>query len=389
MKMNGWKLFLFFFILITLFTCIDPYDTRIKNFKSLLVVDGLVTDGCHTNYVKLTRTKAGIDSNAEKVSGAEVIIKDDLGNSYTLTEKNSGEYLTDSLNFRGEVGRTYTLYIRTSDGKSYESTPCLMYPSQELDSISYVKESRIIDNEIRDGIMIYVTSECHDDPSYYRWTYQEQWKFSVRYAPQYVYMGNGKVENINPVNVTCHKGNKSSGIFVRESDAGFSQPLEFFLPDGSDRFTIKYKIKVTQLSTSKDEYNFWTQMQKISESGGDIFDAQPFQITGNVFNKNDATDRVLGYFQVSAVSEKVKYITHAEISRLGLHDFWPVCDTLTLNISDSLKTWDDVYSYATTCGYELVYPIYDGFEMKIIALFFSKPGCADCRATGTLNVPDF
>jgi hypothetical protein len=388
-KMIWWKPILIFLILISLFTCIDPYDTRIKNFESLLVVDGLLTDEDHANYVFLTRTKANINGAIEKVSGAEVIIKDDLGRGYTLTEKNAGEYLTDSLNFRGEVGRSYILYIRTRDGKSYESGTCLMYPSQKLDSVTYVKESRIIDNEIRDGIKICVTSECNDDKAYYRWTYQEQWKFGVRYAPQYVYLGNGQVDNINSENVICYKGNKSDGIFVRESSASFSQPIEFFLPDESDRFSIKYKIKVRQLSISKDEYNFWTLMQMISESGGDIFDKQPFQITGNIFNKNDATERVLGYFQVSAATEEVKYINHNEMTRLGLHDFSPACDTITLRTSESFKTWDDVYSYGIACGYKFVRPSFDEFEMKITSMFFAGPECTDCSKTGTLNVPDF
>jgi len=387
MKRSG--LFIIFFILITLFTCIEPYDARTKNFKSLLVVDGLVTDENHSNYVVLTRTKASAGGKAEKVTGAQVIIKDDLGRETLLTEKNAGEYLTDSLHFRGEVGRSYSLYIKTSDENEYESKPCLMYPSQELDSISFVKESRIIDNEIRDGIRILATSECDEDPAYYRWTYQEQWKFGVRYAPKYVYIGNGKVENNYAANVICFKGDNSSGLFVRQSSISFSQPLEFFLPDESDRFTIKYKIKVRQLSLSKDEYNFWTQMQMISESGGDIFDKQPFQVTGNVFNTKDELEKVLGYFQVSAATEKAKYITYAEIKQLKLPDYYPSCDTMTLSCGESINSWDAIYEYATNHGYEFVNPIYTDGVPGMVGMFFSKPECTDCTVTGSLNVPDF
>jgi len=387
--MKRWGLILLIFIFITLFTCIEPYDARIRNFESLLVVDGLITDENHTNYVLLTRTKSNAEGETEKVIGAQVSIKDDLGKVATLTEKNAGEYLTDSLQFRGEVGRSYTLYIKTSDGKEYESTPCLMYPSQELDSISYVKETKIVDNVIRDGIKIYATSECNDNPAYYRWTYQEQWKFMVRYAPQYIYVGNGNVESAFPDNVTCFKGSKSTGIFVRQSGTSFSQPLEFFLTDESDRFSVKYKIKVRQLSISKDEYNFWTQMQMISESGGDIFDKQPFQVTGNIFEKNDEREKVLGYFQVSAATEKVKYITHTEMRRLGLPDYYPKCDTLTLSRGEDYRTWDAVYAFAKSYGYEFVYPIYNEFSMSMAAMFFSKPECTDCTVTGSLNVSDF
>ncbi len=389
MKLKRWNLILIILLFSTLFTCIEPYDARIRNFESLLVVDGLITDENHANCVILTTSKANTNDKTEMVSGAQVVIKDDLGRSTALTEKIRGKYFTDSLSFRGEVGRSYTLYIKTIDGKEYESTSCLMYPSQPLDSISYVKASRIIDNVVRDGIRMYATSECNDDQAYYRWTYQEQWMFSVRYAPQYVYVGNGNIENNIPENVICYKGSKSTGIFVRQSNTGFSQPLEFFLPDESDRFTIKYKIKVRQLSLSKDEYNFWTQMQMISESGGDIFDKQPFQVTGNISNKNDEREKVLGYFQVSSATEKVKYITHTEMKHLGLPDYYPTCDTMTLSRGEDYRTWDAVYAFATSYGYKFVYPIYDESSTSMVAMFFSKPECTDCTVTGSLSVSDF
>ncbi len=42
---------------ITLVTCIDPYTPNLRNFESRLVVDGLLTDGEVSNYVRLSLTR--------------------------------------------------------------------------------------------------------------------------------------------------------------------------------------------------------------------------------------------------------------------------------------------------------------------------------------------
>ena len=63
-----------------------------------------------------------------KVTGAVVVVSDDMGNSFTLTEKDDGEYWTDPAIFRGEVGKSYTLQHYNPDGEEFVSTlsyvPC-------------------------------------------------------------------------------------------------------------------------------------------------------------------------------------------------------------------------------------------------------------------------
>ena len=108
-------------IACTLFTCVDPYTPELKSFESLLVVDALVTDEDKSNYVILTRTIETTDDDPPRVTGATVVISDDLGNSTLLVEKSPGEYRTDSLAFRGAAGRTYTLSIETGSGEKYLS----------------------------------------------------------------------------------------------------------------------------------------------------------------------------------------------------------------------------------------------------------------------------
>ena len=116
-------------VLITVFvicTCIDPYAPKLKGNDSILVVDGLITDANTSYTVKLSRTFQDINSRREVVLGASVNITDDAGNNHNLSEADYGVYKTDSLEFTGSVGRTYTLHITTREGDQYFSDPCVM-----------------------------------------------------------------------------------------------------------------------------------------------------------------------------------------------------------------------------------------------------------------------
>ncbi|MCB0801220.1 MAG: DUF4249 domain-containing protein, partial [Bacteroidales bacterium] len=131
MAKKWYRIIFILLISFTLFTCIDPYVPQLRSFESRLVVDALITDEVTANYVRLSRTVSKPDDVTEKVTGATVVLTDDLGNSFILEERNPGDYRTDSLLFRGEPGRTYTLSVETAEGGQYESTPCMMLPVQD------------------------------------------------------------------------------------------------------------------------------------------------------------------------------------------------------------------------------------------------------------------
>ena len=123
----GWRYrsVVFVSLIVMCINCIDPYSPNIDRFESLLVVDALITDEDAPNCVKLSRSSQ-FQGLYAKVTGAVVVVSDDMGNSFTLTEKDDGEYWTDPAIFRGEVGKSYTLSITTPDGEEFVSNSCLM-----------------------------------------------------------------------------------------------------------------------------------------------------------------------------------------------------------------------------------------------------------------------
>lgn len=393
------------FILVTactLFTCIDPYTPDLKNFESLLVVDALVTDEDRSNYVILTRTFETSDDDPVRVTGATVIISDDLGYSTILEEKRAGEYRTDSLTFRGAIGRTYKLSIETESGEKYESDPSFMYPVPEIDSIYFSKDQLLSEEtgEMIPGISIFIDSRDGTAGNYYRWSYEEWWKFQVPEPKMFNYINDSTIVPVAEIKKTCWANNKSDVIDIENTvlgnTGGFIQkPVLFIASEETNRLLIQYYVEVRQLSVSKEEYGFWDLMLQLNESGGDIFDKQPFQIFSNIHNVTNPDERIIGYFQVSGAKLIQKYITYNEIGNLDLPLYRYECERIEKGEIDYPPpgmgkglTFNDINAGFLNSGYTFIGPIYNQ-SGELFRLIFVRPFCAECTVSGTMTKPSF
>ena len=52
-------------------------------------------------------------------------------------------------------------------------------------------------------------------------------------------------------------------------------------------------------SITKEAYDFWNQVDVLTNASGSIFDLPPARIEGNFFNVNDPDEIVLGFFEVA------------------------------------------------------------------------------------------
>jgi hypothetical protein len=353
----GLKPFITLIAVFTFCTCIDPYVPKLKGLESLLVIDGLITDANTSYTVKLSKTFQAQNSIPEGVSDAIVSISDDAENTYYLINKGGGVYKTDSLAFAGTIGRTYVLHVLTHDGEEFESDPCLMQSVPEIDSIYFARDQHIVNNgtQTQDGVSIYLDSKQGDNNKYYRWAFDETWKFKVPDPKKYdMNLADSTLVPVAEVKQFCWKDNKSADILVRAIYAGETtqitkQPIFFIATDQSDRLLVQYSILVSQYSISKNEYEFWNNLKQVNESGGDIFAKQPFTVISNIRNVNNPAQRVLGYFQVSAVKQKRKDIPFSAIVGMNLPFYHYPCERIEKDPSDfqvpfgPVITWFDVY----------------------------------------------
>lgn len=387
-------------ISLALFTCIDPYTPQLNDFKSSLVVDALITDEDRSTYVRLSRTIQVADEEPVRVTGALVSVSDNLDNVVVLTETSPGSYLIDSLSFRGEVGRSYTLHIRTPDGRSYESAPCMMYPVPGIDSIwiNADKEFSEETGNFNDGISFYLGVNDVGQPAYYRWEFEEWWKFKVPNPAEGIYKNKDNIIPIDELKQTCYANVRHDVIDLNYSVPGDrleKKPVMFVASGLTDRLRIQYCLVVRQMSLSADEYDFWRLMSEIRNAGGDIFDKQPFQVFSNIRSLDDPDELVMGYFQVSAVETKRMYVTHSDISDLGIPIYWYTCNMRDLIPEDIIKEvpgqpfgYDDLVDYMRGFGYE--YVTYRPNETGgVSSIVFALKECTDCTLRGDLKKPWF
>lgn len=105
-------------------SCQKVIDIDVKNQAPTVMIEGFVTDDSSAlATVKITKTLNFSETgDFPTVAGAEVTIKDNAGNSYTLTETSPGIYQNASL--VGVSGRTYYLTIN-AEGKTYTANSTL------------------------------------------------------------------------------------------------------------------------------------------------------------------------------------------------------------------------------------------------------------------------
>ncbi len=401
----GHRKILFVIAVLALCTCIDPYTPDLSGYESLIVVDGLITDANESYEVKLSRTFQQQTSQPPAITDATVFITDDIGNKFSLHNAGNGIYKTDSTEFKGIPGRTYTLNIVTNEGNVYESEQCLMQSVPDIDSLYYAKDQAFVNNgtESDQGVSIYLDSKRGDINTYYRWDYEETWKFKVPFPAKSTYINEKTIIPIYDVKDFCWKTNKSGEIIIRSSNTGVAdqikrEPICFISSAKSDRLTVQYSILIKQYSISKNEYDFWDNLKRLS-LGGDIFAAQPYSVTSNIHCVSNSKERILGYFRVSSVKQKRINLSFREINDLDLPLFHYDCVRIQTEPMDYCPnnpviskppTWDELYQMWVNSKYTFVEPLYSNpITGKLAKLNFTRPDCADCELTGTRKKPDF
>ena len=406
---------------VMLYTCIDPFKPNLSGYDSLLVVEGLITNEKASYEVRLSRTMQGMDSIMERVTDAVVSVFDETGHKTKLKNYSGGVYKTDSTTFIGAIGKTYTLDIVTHDGKEYKSEQCTMLPVPEIDSLYYEKSVGITNNqsETHEGINIYLDSKAGDESNKnYRWVFEETWKFKVPNPAKFIFNNDSTITPVDSVPMVskqqkssipvdsvkefCWKQQNSTDILIHsisavEPNIINKEPLCFISPDLSDRLSIQYSILVKQYSISDKEAEFWNNLKKVNEISGDIFGSQPFPVISNISNINNPAEKVLGYFEVSAVSQRRKYITFSELAKLNLPLYHYDCARIEVAPGDYCQnvykcippTFAQLYKMYTNAKYIFIEPVYSPGTQVLQALVFATRICADCEYSGTSRKPDF
>jgi len=349
--------------------CTVEFIPEIDENREYLVVEGMITDQQRVNTIKLSRSlPLGKPLVRKPVRGATVIITDENGDVTTLQELSPGAYSTDSTIFSGHVGGRYALGIKTPDA-AYSTDFIEMKPVPPISSLYYEKVDIVASadsNRMEQGCRIYLDTH---DPSggclYFRWNYVETYEYHVPY---------------DVINKECWVTERSDRVLIKNTSV-YNQasitkyPLNF-IDNYSDKLKEKYSILVNQYSLSKSEFDFWEKVENISQNVGSLYDITPVAIPSNIICNTDPKETVLGYFSVSAVTQKRLFIKDKFV---GLPVFYTYCAT------------DTITGMLPENGLNVDYWVLEDYSDEIPPFWVVSTyrECADCTTRGTKVRPSF
>ena len=386
MRLNYLTRFLAMALVVSVVACVEPYPAPdVANDLSILVVDGSIdgTNGVAT--VRLTHsTKLTEEGVSPEEKGAFVSVRTESGNSFVLDELDSGGYRAEGLQI--DPLQKYQLYIKIAGGKEYISDYVTLKNTPPIDSVTWRPDG--------DGVSIMAnTHDATGQSKNYRWEYSETWEYHSPYVSLFKVVDDQVIyRNQDEFVYKCYRTAPSTRILVT-STAHLSEDMvrDFqltYIPRVSSRLSVLYSILVKQRVVDDAEYEFWQDLQRVTEGLGGLFDSQPYEIVGNVHQVDDPSAPVLGYFSAGFVAEQRVFVSFYDLPPFLQVRPYHGCtaDTVCVVIRPPLRCTIDVPNLPANPY--LLNPLMEG--PSIWGYSMGTRSCADCRSQGgTLTKPDF
>lgn len=364
-------------------SCVEDYFPQIDRYTELLVVDGKITDKPGPYTVRISRSSVVNNPEYKPVQGCIVTISDNLGNNEKLHETDSGLYLTNTNGIQGIIGRKYKIAIQLPNGEMYASAFEEMKSPVKLDSvyaeIDY-KEDKDYDHPL-EGYQFYLDTEASPlDSNYYLWDLEATFHYQSDYTIRWIYEGSLEWFVATDSLYNCWTTYTVNRVFTIKTDglnpnAILAYPLHFENTQ-TRRLSVKYSLLVNQYTITENAYKFYNGIKE-NDDDGSLYDKQPVQIKGNVFNIKDPDEPVLGYFLTAGSDEKRIFVDRPTYP---VNFYYSNCTLSEADFERYSQLWWMPDSE---------YPIF-AIETPGGRRAVPHKDCVDCRERGgTITKPDF
>ncbi|SDY40564.1 DUF4249 domain-containing protein [Hymenobacter psychrophilus] len=374
--------------------CVEPYAPEVIDAPtSFLVIDGFINADGPTS-IRLSRT-ASLDAKATPPpeAKARLQVEDEaLGVVFGLTETAPGVYVAPAT--RLNPAHRYRLRIATSKGQEYASAYLPVKLTPPIDAVRWKPQ----------GNSVNILVSTHDDTrasEYYRWEYVETWEIRSPYQPNIEYY-NRAVSSIRvPYPGVCWSTEQSNRIVLTKTTSLGQDVVSDFRIQGvgaqNPQLYSRYSILVRQQSLTKEEYTYWEQLRKNTESIGSLFDPQPSQVTGNVRGLTDPNAMVLGFVGTHSVTEQRLFIDYKELPtewrrQSGYEACLPPDTVFIVPRPPAFSPVEPQLAIDIAFGGQALLPISSipgNGPGSIIGYTAKARDCIDCRTRGTAVKPSF
>lgn len=363
-------------------SCIEEFDAATEEFEDALVVEATLTNELKYHKITLSRTYTFEEYAPTYESGAIIKIEASNNNTYSFTESGIGVY-TSNVMFKVEPNIDYILSIETKDGKTYKSQNTKL---TNVTSIDNVYAERTFNDDGEEGIGLYVDSfDATNSSKYYGYAFEETYKIIAPFwtSEDLILNSSGGFSVVprSQEEQTCYQTIASKGRMLTDTNLleedRVSKFLLTFIPSDNIRLNTRYSISVKQYVQSSESYNYLRVLEEFSSSQSVLSQIQPGFLSSNIFSVNDSNEKVLGFFEVSSVSEKRIFFNREEV----LDSPYPWICNIIDPPANELRTL--VRLDRVTLVYEK--PMgEDGGPYDVVARV-----CGDCTMSGSNIKPDF
>ncbi len=382
--------------------CVEEFQPNVETFEDILVVEATITNESKFQKVVLSRTFE-FNSEQRPENGADVSIVDNLGNTYTFNNDSNGTYISDEI-FKINSTLSYTLRITTANGREYSSTPQNL--TSETAQINDVTFKRTQNSNDEDGIEILIDSfDPENNGKYYRFEMEETQRIIVPFwGPREIIIVSDsppfKVTDIPNTNNNrvCYKTTVNNSKIIQGVTVGLAEdrltqfPVRFISSTDSI-IRDRYSVLVKQFVQSFEAYNYYRVLNEFSISENIFSENQPGFIEGNIKSISNSNEKVIGFFEVAAVSSKRLFINFTDaFPGVTRPPFFAPCQTsfpdlVDPNSPDVSPLIDLLKSESVT--YLITNEDFFGNPVENPPYEVVSRECGDCTLYGSNIVPDF
>ena len=306
------KIFYFisaFIFLAIVNSCVEEFDAATEEFEDVIVIEATITDELKYHKIILSRTYKFEDFGASPESGAVIKITTSNNDTFNFSETAFGIYTSNNM-FKVTPNIEYKLSIKTKDGKEYASHNTVL---PNISTIDKVYAEKKINEDGVEGVALYVDSfDASNKSKYYGFEFEETYKIIAPFwtSEDLVLTSSGGLRVVprSQEEQTCYKTIESKGRLLTNTNLleedRITKFLLKFIPSEDISLNTRYSILVKQYVQSSESYNYLRILEEFSSSQSLFSQSQPGFLTSNIFSVSNSNEKVLGFFEVSSVSEK-------------------------------------------------------------------------------------
>lgn len=321
-------------LLIMIAGCVERYypeDSDVN--KGTLVINAHLTDQPGMQVIEISRSADLTYPSFDPVSGSYVEVIREDGEFRGFSEFKPGYYEADLEDSFLQIGASYMVHVSTPNGNEYESVFDMLRPVPEIDSLYYEVEnnSYASGEDSINGIRFYLDfTYDNEEYDYIRWDLTETYEFQNPDMDGYILdvdfllkplpdTSNYRICYITKELSTIHSMSLSYldfGIYIKK-------PFTF-VPNiqMEQKLHHKYSLLVKQYSLGPEAFHYWNELKITSQEQGFLFDRQPAMLKSNIYNVNDESEIVLGFFSMAGVVEKRAFAVEPEGLDLSAYRYY-------------------------------------------------------------------